>query len=103
MDMNSSTALNDNCTNDAAAHSNEISYHSQDCCTIKVIDSKVKDNYLSDGSNITNHIQFISILPPQNISIDLVSYNQTNKIYFDTSPPHVLNTDLYLHNSTLLI
>ncbi|MCL5030520.1 MAG: hypothetical protein M1480_16025 [Bacteroidetes bacterium] len=103
MDMNVENTMSESCAHDGSIHHNEVNFHSQDCCSIKVIDSKVKDNYLFNHSENVNHIQFISLISVQNISVDLLSSIRISKIYFDTSPPPLSGNPLYLTNSILLI
>lgn len=99
MDM----TANDSWQDQSVSHDSKINLHSEDCCTVKVIDSKVKDNFLFNHSESQNHLQVVSFILIQNISSELLSSFHSNKIYFDSSPPLFISNDLYLTNSILLI
>jgi len=84
-------------------HNNGENIQSQNCCSIKVIDSNVKDNYISNISEKVSHTQIITVIVSQNISFDNLLNNDITKNYIDTSPPLLSGNSLYLTNSILLI
>lgn len=95
--------MSDSCHEKNANQDSKINLHSEDCCTVKVIDSKVKDNFLFSHLENQNHLQVVSFISVQNTSSELLSSIHANKIYFDTSPPPLSGNPLYLTNSIFLI
>ncbi len=100
--MNDGSSMSQSGMSNDTIHNSAENISSQDCCTVKVIDSKVKDNYIGITSEKVDHFQFITIIEVKNISNNILSSTRINKIYYDTSPPLTSNS-LYLNNSVLLI
>ena len=103
MDMGNENSISESCAQGGSIHNQEINLHNQDCCTVKVIDSKVKDNFLFSHIENQKHLQLISLIPIQNATRELLLSFNSNKIYFDTSPPLLSSNNLYLINSILII
>lgn len=95
--------MNNGGMNGSSNHNNSENIQSQDCCSIKVIDSKVKDNYIPNISEKINHVQFVAVVEMKDISGNLYFSNKITTNYFDTSPPKFSGSPLYLTNSIFLI
>ncbi len=95
--------MNESGMNNGSIQKNGQNIQSQDCCSVKVIDSKVKDNYVPNISEKINHVQFIAVIETKDISGDLYFSNKISTNYFDTSPPKFGGNPLYLTNSVFLI
>jgi hypothetical protein len=70
------------------------------CCTTKLVDSSVKDDFVLNKTEFTK-IQLLLVL-----NSDLIynfSNQSSNNFYNDTSPPLLADNHLYLNNSILLI
>lgn len=82
---------------------NEISFTSiqNPCCSDKIVDSSVKDNFVISKTDLLSKIQLPVVLFI-NFNFDL-SEISSNKFYTDTSPPPLIDNHLYLDNSILLI
>ena len=103
MEMNGGTSMDEGSMNNSTIHNTGENIQSQDCCSVKVIDSKVNDNYISNISETVSHPQILTVILTPNISIDKLLNNSIQKNYFDTSPPLHQGNPLYLSNSILLI
>ena len=90
------------CTSDAADNIQGTRI-SSNCCTVKTVDSPIKDYYLSSNNNFSGNVQLLAVtaLPVLHNHLNIIdSFNQN---YFDISPPLLSSNSLYLTNSTLLI
>jgi hypothetical protein len=71
------------------------------CCSTKLVDSSVKDNFVVSKSEIISKIQL-----PVVLVINLTSHLSlfsSNNIFTDASPPPLIDNHLYLTHSILLI
>jgi hypothetical protein len=70
------------------------------CCSSKLVDAKVKDNFVTVKTELSQKVlsSIILVLNRDNN----YSFSSFNKFYTDTSPPPLIN-NLYLTNSILLI
>ena len=72
------------------------------CCSEEFVFNKVDDEFVFTKSNVDNYSASEIIIQP--IFISLSSDNLVEASYYnDSSPPFLINPDLYLTNSTLLI
>ena len=82
--------------------SNAGNYSQPDCCSIKIIDNHLKDNYLliKDANNFSSSIITIS-----HASLESLGYNfYPTFCYMDYLPPPKADQNhIYLDNSVLLI
>jgi hypothetical protein len=101
MNMHSEMQNNESCTPVAIndIHGTSIS---NNCCSVKTVDSSIKDHYLNSNNNANNNIQILAIIAVPGSTFTNTN-KDINKIYFDTSPPLLSNNSLYLTNSILLI
>jgi len=76
---------------------------SNNCCSVKTVDSSIKANYLNSNNNFSGNLQLLVVvtIPVLNNNINITG--SINQIYFDTSPPLLSSNSLYLTNSILLI
>jgi hypothetical protein len=88
------------CEADEALYEKLSAEFSSACCETKIIDASVKDNFVISKSDLISKVYF-SVLIIENITGDL-SINSTQKFYSDI-PPLLLDNQLYLINSVLLI
>ena len=80
----------------------DISIKSQNCCESEAALKYVKDSFLNNNKNIQKEVsankKIASIIP----NIEIVQPT-TFYIYTDTSPPPLINNQIYIYNSVLLI
>jgi len=71
------------------------------CCSTKLVDSSLKDNFVVSKTDLITKIQLpvVLFINPNN---DLLQFS-SNSFYTDTSPPPLIDNHLYLTNSILLI
>jgi hypothetical protein len=89
----------DNCANKT---SNDVSIKRAmgSCCHTSTFDNNIKDNFLAFNTDFNFHslsiIMVLQVECPVNLYTNTISFN-------DTSPPPLLNNNLYLFNSIFLI
>ena len=71
------------------------------CCSTKLVDLSVKDNFVISKSDLISKTQLPVVLCI-NINSDLSKISSA-KFYTDTSPPPISDNHIYLTNSVLLI
>jgi hypothetical protein len=86
-----------------AVNQSEVYFSSvkDDCCSTKFVDSSVKDNFVITKTEIINKIHLPVILFIS-FNLDLSGFSQNN-FYTYSSPPLLIDNNLYLTNSVLLI
>ena len=72
------------------------------CCSTKTIDTKVKDEYLSQQKT-NNNVQTLAVVLISNPFEGIEKLNLNKKYFQDFSPPLLTSNNLYLSNSVLLI
>jgi hypothetical protein len=102
MDMQSEMSNGKTCTPIAIDNIQGTSI-SNNCCTVKTVDSSIKDNYLTSNNIFTSNVQLVAVIAIPVLNNDINTAGSFNQIYFDTSPPLLSNNSLYLTNSILLI
>ncbi len=75
-----------------------------DCCTVKTIDSSIKDNYIISNPDTYSNLHVIAVfaVPVLSNIYNSVS-NNSIQIYYNSSPPIYSESPLYITNSILLI
>jgi len=71
------------------------------CCSTKLVDSSVKDNFVISKTDLVTKVQ-LPVITFINLNLDLQDFT-SNNFSTDTSPPPLIDNHLYLTNSTLLI
>lgn len=88
------------CNNDD--NSLQVKKVGSQCCSDKMIDSSVKENYISNANNFKdlNNLKYLSaLIIPSDVVISNISVHFTNV----HSPPLITNNPVYLINSVFLI
>ena len=95
--------VSSNCCSEETSDSRpSISFDKSSCCQIEFVYKKVEDQYLLNKTNLDfsddeNILQAVEIVP-------LLTEISNNVSYFnDSSPPFLIDPDLYITNSILLI
>jgi hypothetical protein len=91
------------CSHEMMEHVVTISFDTPVCCQDAFVYNKVEDQYLSNKPDLNfyslseNLIQTALLIPTS------VYFYSENSFYCDSSPPFLINPDLNITNSTLLI
>ena len=81
---------------------NTISYDKPDCCQIEFVYNKVKDDFIYNKSEVNDFSSSENLFQAVTILIPADSYTTTSFIC-DSSPPFLINSELHITNSILLI
>lgn len=103
MDMPSQGLDGNSCTPVRINDGSDLSLDNN-CCTVKTIDSSIKDNYIVSHPDTYNNLHVIAVIDVPVLSniYNSVS-NNSIQIYFNSSPPIYSESPLYISNSILLI
>lgn len=80
-----------------------ISSDNSDCCQINFIYLNVDDQFLLNKSEINFQLEKIIELPHLNEQFVNKYFSLESKFNSDSSPPFLINSDLHITNSVLLI
>lgn len=75
----------------------------QSCCQTEFILNKVDDEFLLNKTELSNHHFSIIDLPIIVEEINSLQPTNQNKFYCDSSPPFLIDPELHITNSVLLI
>jgi len=97
-------AVSSGCCVDETSESQRIvSFENPGCCEIEFVFNKVKDDFVSNNSNVNffstseNLFQPVTLIPLTN------DFSLDELFYCDSSPPFLINPDLQITNSIFLI
>jgi hypothetical protein len=93
---------NMSCENEESSTSGKIALKKQDCCKTEIIYKSISDQYLKVDSQNQNSNQIIVLNNPD-LSDDYFSKINSSNYFNDSSPSALLNNNIYLNNSVLLI
>ncbi|HRN26272.1 MAG: hypothetical protein IT276_15120 [Ignavibacteriaceae bacterium] len=96
--------INSSCCEDEQNNFSEtISSPKSNCCQNEFVFNKIEDDFLINKSNVN----FFSLLENVIHQVDLISPIQqvglTQSFYNDSSPPFLINPEIHITNSALLI
>lgn len=90
------------CANEISDNPHVVSFENPGCCEIEFVYNKVKDDFVTYKQNVNifssseNLIQPVTLTIPADFSFD-------KSFYCDSSPPFLINPDLHITKSVLLI
>ncbi len=90
-------------TEDAIDNTLIIKSEKSTCCTEEFLYNKVDDEFVFNKSNINNFSLSETIAQPIIITLNTIDFSAEGSYYTDSSPPFLINSDLHLTNSILLI
>ncbi len=90
------------CTEETSDSGPSISFDQSSCCQTEFVYKKVEDQYLVNKTNLDlsaneNIFQAVEIVP------SLSKFSNNESFYNGSSPPFLIDPDLYITNSILLI
>lgn len=95
--------VSSNCCSEETSDSEpSISFDKSSCCQTEFVYKKVEDQYLLNKTNLDlsadeNILQAVEIVP------SLTEISNSISLFNDSSPPFLIDPDLYITNSILLI
>lgn len=91
------------CAEQAENNISTITFHKPNCCQVEFVYNKVNDDFICSKTDINPFssseklFQSVASLIPSDNYIDIISFT------CDSSPPFLINPDLHITNSILLI
>ncbi len=91
------------CTGETSESPHIVSFENPGCCEVEFVFNKVKDDFVSNYSNVNffsaseNLFQPVTLIPLAN------DFSPDELFYCDSSPPFLINPDLQITNSVFLI
>ncbi|MDY0083176.1 MAG: hypothetical protein RBR74_08350 [Ignavibacteriaceae bacterium] len=90
------------CAEETSDSGPSISFDQSSCCQTEFVYKKVEDQYLVNKTNLDlsaneNIFQAVEIVP------SLTKFSNNESFYNGSSPPFLIDPDLYITNSILLI
>lgn len=91
------------CSENVSDNSIIIKSEKSTCCQDEFVFNKVEDEFVNNKSNV-NIFSSSEILFQQIVLIPFkIDFSFNESFYWDTSPPFLIDSDLYITNSVLLI
>ncbi len=91
------------CMNENTDDSSTKFVSDQSCCQTEFVLNKVNDEYVLNKTEVI-HLHYTIVLHPIFVEkINSQEFVNKNKFYYDTSPPFLIDPDLHITNSVLLI
>lgn len=102
-----SSNLNEKFTSCCAIDDNQnlisISLDKSSCCQSEFVYNKVEDNFLSNKTEANNYFSFDNLFQQISLLQPTIDFQSRNSFYCDSSPPFLINSDIYIINLALLI
>ncbi|MEJ2103371.1 MAG: hypothetical protein P8X47_02205 [Ignavibacteriaceae bacterium] len=91
------------CAHETSEQKPSISFNKYNCCEIDFIYKKVEDQYLVHKTSLDYFSSQQIISHSTDFIPSIEEYFQNESFYTDSSPPFLINSDLHITNSILLI
>jgi hypothetical protein len=91
------------CADEIPDHLHSISFNKYNCCETEFMYKKVEDQYVVNKTGVDLFSSHENILHSVEIIPSLAEFSTSDSFYSDSSPPFLINPDLNITNSTLLI
>ena len=91
------------CAEETSEHGETISFDKFNCCQIEFVYKKVEDQYLVHKTSVDYFSSQEIILHSAEFFPSIAEYSLNESFYTDSSPPFLINPELNISNSVLLI
>lgn len=102
-----SSTLNEEFTSCCALDDNpnliSISSDKSACCQNEFVYNKVEDNFLSNKTEANIYFSFDNLFQQISLHQPIIDFQSKKSFYCDSSPPFLVNSDIYITNLALLI
>lgn len=102
-----SSTLNEVFTSCCALDDNQnlisISSYKSACCQNEFVYNKVEDNFLPNKTEANIYFSFDNLFEQISLLQPTIDFQSINLFYCDSSPPFLVDTDIYITNLALLI
>ena len=101
------STLNEEFTSCCASDDNQnlisISSDKSACCQEEFVYNKVEDNFLSNKTEANIYFSFNNLFEQISLLQPTIDFQSINSFYCDSSPPFLVNSEIYITNLALLI
>ena len=73
------------------------------CCQEEFVYNKVEDNFLSNKTEANIYFSFNNLFEQISLLQPTIDFQSINSFYCDSSPPFLVNSEIYITNLALLI
>ena len=73
------------------------------CCQTEFVYNKVEDNFLSNKTEANIYFSFNNLFEQISLLQPTIDFQSINSFYCDSSPPFLVNSEIYITNLALLI
>jgi len=80
-----------------------VSFDNYDCCESEFVFNKVEDEFLYNKTDVNFFSSLEHIIQPVSLIPQTVDYSFNESFFCDSSPPFLINPELHITNSILLI
>jgi hypothetical protein len=91
------------CSQEMMDHSVTISSNKPACCQNEFVYNKVEDQFLFNKSYINFYSLSENLIQTASLAPTSIDFYLDNSFYCDSSPPFLINPDINISNSVLLI
>ena len=91
------------CTKANAEYPVTVSFHNYNCCESEFVFNKVEDEFLYNKTDVNFFSTLEHVIQPVSVIPQKVDYSFNESFFCDSSPPFLINPELHITNSLLLI
>ncbi len=91
------------CADETSENPHLVSFENLGCCEIDFVFNKVKDDFVSNKPDVNIFLSSENLLQPVTLTTLSTDFSFDVLFYCDSSPPFLINPELHITNSILLI
>jgi len=91
------------CMEESSDNTLRISSATPNCCQISFVYNKVEDQFVNKASEINFYTTFVNLFQQVTLISPQSEFYSEESFYTDSSPPFLIDPEIHITNSTLLI
>jgi hypothetical protein len=91
------------CADETSESPRIVSFENPGCCEIEFVYNKIKDDFVFNKPNVNIFTSSENFLQPVTLTTIPTDFSSDELFYCDSSPPFLINPELHITNSVLLI
>jgi hypothetical protein len=91
------------CVDETSKNPSIVSLENPGCCEIEFVYNKIKDDFVPNKPNINILSSYENLIQPVTLTILSTDFSIDKSFYCDSSPPFLINPELHITKSVLLI
>ena len=101
--MNHKPVKSNCCADEISENPRIVSFENPGCCEIEFVYNKVKDDFVTYKPNVNIFSSSENLIQPVTLTTIPTDFSINKSFYCDSSPPFLINPDLHITKSVLLI